>query len=85
VSGHQPFASLAESLGFQATIDTQRNEITLRQVGNGTKLKPAREASRDPLEAFARDIVEWLRGIGKERLTSLEKKKVREMLRILLQ
>src|SRR5260221_247468 len=70
---------IAESLGFQATIDTRRNEITLRQTGG---VKRTRE--RDPLENVAREIAEWLRSIGKDKLTSVEKKKVREMLRILL-
>jgi len=70
---------IAESLGFQARIDTHRNEITLRQSGG-----PPNAHQRDPLDKLAREIAEWLRAIGKTHLTPVEKKKVREMLRILL-
>jgi len=75
---------IAESLGFNIKINKTGNEIILRQVGDTIKSKLHRPAVRDPLESFARDIVEWLRSIGKTKLTSEEKKKVRDMLRILL-
>jgi len=75
---------IGESLGFRATIYKGGNEIILRQVGDAIKSKLHRPAERDPLESFARDIVEWLRSMGKTKLTSVEKKKAREMLRILL-
>jgi len=74
---------LADNLGYKLEYIHRTNRVVLTP-GKTKRIAHQTKRSQDPLDKFGMEISQYIRSIGKEAITTVERRKIKEIIKVLL-